>query len=326
MSGLMGTREYYKPFDYDWAFEFYKAQQDSHWGPREIALHEDVRDWKNAGKEERNLITQLFRFFTQGDVDVAAGYYDKFIPLFQKPELRMMMGAFANMESIHQEAYSLLLDTIGMPEVEYQAFYKYEEMAAKHDYIYQFETEQTEANKHFTKKVAKALAVYPAFTEGLQLFSSFAILLNFSRFGKYKGMSQIVTWSVRDESLHVEGMLKLFRAFIQENKEVWTDDFKKEIYDIAREMVSLEDAFIDLVFELGGVEGLEPDEVKSYIRYIGDRRLLQLGLKPNWGIKDNPLPWLDEILNGVEHSNFFETRATEYSKASLVGDWSEIWN
>jgi len=328
---LLGTREYYKPFDYPWAFEYYQAQQRMHWIPKEVPLHEDVRDWRRAGKEERNLITQLFRFFTQGDVDVAAGYYDKFIPLFQKPELRMMMGAFANMESIHQEAYSLLLDTIGMPEVEYQAFSKYEEMAAKHDYVSNYDPmaarllDSPYVEEAELKEMTRTLAVYPAFTEGLQLFSSFAILLNFSRFGKYKGMSQIVTWSIRDESLHVEGMIELFKTFIRENREVWTDDFKREIYDIAREMVSLEDAFIDLVFELGGIEGLEPDEVKSYIRYIGDRRLLQLGLKPNWGVKDNPLPWLDEILNGVEHSNFFETRSTEYSKASLVGDWSEVW-
>jgi len=327
MRGLMSGRNYYKPFEYPWAFEYYKMQQDAHWGPREIPLHEDVRDWQLADKEERNLITQLFRFFTQGDVDVAQGYYEKFIPLFPKPEFRMMMGAFANMEGVHQEAYALLLDTIGMPEVEYQAFAKYEEMAAKHDYVGQFGYKDTLEDGTVRKKeIARTLAVYPAFTEGLQLFSSFAILLNFSRFGKYKGMSQIVTWSVRDESLHVEGMLKLFRTFIQENEEIWTDEFKHELYDIAREMVALEDHFIDLVFELGGVRGLEPDEVKAYIRYIGDRRLLQLGLKPNWGISENPLPWLDEILNGMEFSNFFETRVTEYSKASLGGDWSEIWN
>jgi ribonucleoside-diphosphate reductase beta chain len=331
-AGLLGTRTYYKPFDYPWAFEYYKAQQDAHWGTNEVPLHEDIKDWARAGEEERNLITQLFRFFTQGDVDVAAGYYDKFIPLFRKPELRMMMGAFANMESVHQEAYALLLDTIGMPEVEYQAFAEYEEMAAKHEYVNNFNpqnmwTKSYDPNSFIdkNKEIAKALAVYPAFTEGLQLFSSFAILLNFSRFGKYKGMSQIVTWSVRDESLHVEGMLQVFRTFIQENQGVWTDEFKKEIYTIAREMVDLEDRFIDLVFELGGVQGLEADEVKQYIRYIGDRRLLQLGLKPNWGIKDNPLPWLDEILNGIEHSNFFETRVTEYSKSPLLGSWSEVW-
>ena len=164
--------------------------------------------------------------------------------IFKKPEARMMMSSFANMESIHQHAYSLLLDTVGMPEIEYKAFAENEEMSNKHDYVNSFKP--TLKNK---KAIAKTLAVYSAFTEGLQLFSSFAILLNFPRFGKMKGMGQIVTYSIRDESLHVEAMTKLFREFIKENVDIWTDEFKKEIYDICREMVKLEDKFLDLVFE-----------------------------------------------------------------------------
>ena len=134
-----------------------------------------------------------------------------------------MMGSFANMESIHQHAYSLLLDTVGMPELEYKAFDEYEEMAKKHDYINNFKVRAS--NK---KSIAKALAVYSAFTEGLQLFSSFIILLNFSRFGKMKGMGQIVTFSIKDESLHVEAMTKLFREFVHENIDIWQDDFKRK--------------------------------------------------------------------------------------------------
>jgi len=168
--------------------------------------------------------------------------------------------------------------------------------------------------------LARELAVFSAFGEGLQLFASFIMLLNFQRFGKMKGMCQIVTWSIRDESHHVENMIKLFHSLIDENKHIWNDDFKKTLYDICRDMVMLEDKFIDLAFEQGGVEGLEPDQVKQYIRHIADRRLLQLGLKPNFAVKDNPLPWLDWILNGVEHTNFFENRATEYAKGSMTGD------
>ena len=139
-------------------------------------------------------------------------------------------------------------------------------------------------------------------------------------------MCQIVTWSIRDESLHVESMIKLFREFVNENSEVVDDEFKKNIYDIARKMVELEDNFIDLAFEQGGIEGLTTGEVKQYIRYVADRRLLSLGLKPNFGVEDNPLPWLDWVLNGVEHTNFFENRATEYAKGALTGSWSEVWS
>ena len=230
----------------------------------------------------------------------------------------MMMGAFNNMESIHQHAYSLLLDTVGMPEAEYKAFAEYEAMADKHEYI-----DNVKVTKGDKRSIAKALAVYSGFTEGLQLFSSFIVLLNFPRFGKMKGMGQIITYSIRDESLHVEAMTKLFREFIKENIEIWTDDFKKEIYQACRDMVKLEDRFLDLVFEMGDIEGLTKEEVLKYIRYIADRRLLQLGLKPNYGVKDNPLLWLDDVL-GVEHQNFFEGRATAYMKAGLRGDVDKV--
>ncbi len=318
--GILGERIYFKPFDYPWAFEYYHKQQTMHWLPEEVPLHEDIKDWnQKLSKEEKNLLTQIFRFFTTADVQIASGYYDKYIPIFKKPELRMMIGSFANMESIHQHAYSLLLDTIGMPEAEYKAFMDYQEMAAKHDYMEQFDPNDR-------RGLAKTLAVYSAFGEGLQLFSSFAILLNFSRFNKMKGMCQIVTFSIKDESLHLEGMMKIFHTFIKENPDIWKDDFKKELYDIARSMVDLEDKFVDLAFEQGGIQGLTPKEIKQYIRYIADRRLLQLGLKTNYGVKENPLEWLEWVDgSSATHTNFFENREVEYAKGALQGKWSDVW-
>ena len=315
---LLSNRDYYKPFDHQWMFDYYVQQNQMHWLPESVPLHTDIKDWQELSDSEKNLLTQIFRLFTQSDVDVGAGYVDKFMPIFKKPEARMMMGAFVNMESIHQHAYSLLLDTVGMPETEYKAFSEYEEMANKHDYIKDFKP--TRKNK---QAIAKTLAVYSAFTEGLQLFSSFAILLNFPRFGKMKGMGQIVTYSIRDESLHVEAMTKLFRDFIKENLDIWTDKFKKELYAICRKMVKLEDKFLDLVFAMGNIEGLTKKDMYAYNRYIADRRLLQLGLKTNFDQRDNPLGWLDEII-GVEHQNFFEGRATEYMKAGLRGDHGSL--
>ncbi len=315
---LLSTRDYYKPFDYPYMFDYYVQQNQMMWLPEDVPLHNDVKDWQDMDKTDKNLLTQIFRLFTQSDVDVASGYIDKYMRVFKKPEARMMMCSFANMESIHQHAYSLLLDTVGMPETEYKAFSEYEAMADKHDYI--SKSPLKVSNK---ESIAKNLAIYSGFTEGLQLFSSFAILLNFPRFGKMKGMGQIVTYSIRDESLHVEAMTRLFRDFIKENVDIWTDDFKKEIYQVCREMVKLEDKFLDLVFKMGDMQGLTKAEMKEYIRYIADRRLLQLGLKPNYEVKDNPLLWLDDVL-GVEHQNFFEGRATTYMKAGLKGNVENI--
>jgi len=311
---LLSTRDYYKPFDHPWMFDYYVQQNQMHWFPEDVPLHNDVKDWQDLGESEKNLLTQIFRLFTQSDVDVGSGYIDRYMRIFKKPEARMMMSSFANMESIHQHAYSLLLDTVGMPETEYKAFSEYEAMADKHEYINKIKVLAKEK-----ESIAKALAIYSGFTEGLQLFSSFIILLNFPRFGKMKGMGQIITYSIRDESLHVEAMTKLFREFIQENIEIWTDKFKKEIYQACRDMVELEDKFLDLVFAQGDIQGLSKKEMIEYIRYIADRRLLQLGLKPNYGVKDNPLNWLDDVL-GVEHQNFFEGRSTSYMKAGLRGD------
>lgn len=310
---------YFKPFRYPFAFEAYQMQNKMHWTPEEVPLHDDVRDWNfKLTDAERNQLTHLFRFFTQGDVDVGQAYIDKYMPVFRNEEIRMMLSAFANMESVHAHAYSLLLDTVGMPEVEYRAFQKFEVMAAKHDYLANFEITDMAS-------VARALAVFSGFTEGLQLFSTFVILMNYQRFGKMKGMGQIVAWSIKDESLHVEAMSKLFRVFVSEHAHIWTTELQDELGRICDEMVALEDAFIDLAFELGGIEGLTAAEVKVYIRLIADRRLAGLGLPARYHVEKNPLPWLDYVMNGVEHANFFETRAVEYAKGAVRGSWSEVW-
>ena len=313
-------REYYKPFEYPWAFEAYDQQQKMHWLPSEVPLHEDVNDWNSKMSEpEKNLVKQILTFFTQGDVDIAQAYMDVYIPMFKKPEVRMMLSAIATSEANHAHSYSLLNDTIGMDDREYKAFQEYKEMADKHNYLWQ--------SKGGTdnQKVIRDMAVFSAFGEGLQLFGSFIMLLNFQRFGKMKGMGQIVAWSIRDENHHVENMLKLFHTILDEQPELWNDDFKKSLYDICRDMVTLEEKFIDLAFNQGPVEGLTAEDVKKYIHYMADRRLLQLGLKPNYGVKENPLDWVDYVVNGQAHENFFETRSTEYAKGAVQGNWSDAF-
>ena len=316
---LMVANPVYKPFRYPWAYDAWLTQQRVHWLPEEVPLADDVKDWhNNLSRQERNLLTQIFRFFTQSDIEVNNCYMKHYASVFQPTEIQMMLSAFSNMETIHIAAYSHLLDTIGMPETEYQAFLRYREMKAKFDYLQQFAVNSEE-------EIARTLAVFGAFTEGLQLFASFAILMNFPRFNKMKGMGQIVSWSVRDESLHTESMIRLFRTFIMENRQIWTEEFKQSVRDVCVEMVEHENAFIELAFEMGGVEGLDAPEVKQYIKYIADRRMTQLSLPPVYGVVQNPLPWMDEMLNGMEHTNFFENRATEYSKAATQGTWEEIW-
>ncbi len=318
--GLLDSKPIYKPFMYPWAYDAWLLQQRIHWLPEEVPLADDVKDWKhNLTAGEKHLLTQIFRFFTQADIEVNNCYMKNYSRVFQPTEVQMMLAAFSNMETIHIAAYSHLLDTIGMPETEYQAFMKYKEMKDKYDYMHKFGVETKES-------IAITLAVFGAFTEGLQLFASFAILLNFQRFNKMKGMGQIVTWSVRDGTLHTNSIIRLRRTFVSEYPEVWVEKVRSEIYEACATIVHFEDAFFDLAFEVGDIQGLTARDVKKYIRYIADRRLLQLGLKEIYLVEDNPLTWLDQVLNGVEFANFFENRVTEYSKAATTGSWDEVFD
>ncbi|MFZ4601416.1 MAG: ribonucleotide-diphosphate reductase subunit beta [Alphaproteobacteria bacterium] len=312
--GLLTPSRAYKPFRYPWAYDFWKRQQQVHWLPEEVPLGEDCKDWATKLTDsERNLLTQIFRFFTQSDVEVNDNYMERYARVFKPTEIKMMLSAFSNMETVHIAAYALLLETIGMPETEFAAFLDYEEMKAKHDYMGKFGVETDE-------DILRTVAMFGAFTEGLQLFASFAMLMNFPRFNKMKGMGQIVSWSVRDESLHCEGMIQLFHAFAAETGAL-TQAVKDDIVECCKTVVSLEDRFIDLAFQMGPVEGMKADDIKAYIRYIADWRLTQLGLPKIYEVAEHPIPWLTAILNGVEHANFFEARATEYSKAATKGDW-----
>ena len=309
----------FKPMHYPWAYDKYKTQQRIHWLPEEVPLAEDVKDWAiNLSEEEKSLLTHIFRFFVQSDIEVQDNYMTRLGQLTFPTEVKMMLSSFANMESVHIDAYSQLIETVGMPEATYSQFMEYDELKAKHETYQNFSVDTPE-------NTAKTLAMFGGFVEGVQLFASFAVLMNFPRRNRMKGMGQIISWSVRDESLHCDGITDLFRTYCDETG-VLTRGLKGEIYDIAELVIQQEDKFVDLAFERGSIEGLSIDELKAYIRFLMDFRLRNLGLKSIFKVgRKHPLPWLTPLLSGPEHSNFFETRATEYSKASTTGSWDDVW-
>lgn len=316
---LTDTRDAFKPFSYPWCYEVWLKHEQAHWLHTEVPMLDDLKDWKGKLTDtEKHFLTQIFRFFTQGDIDVAGGYVKNYLPIFPQPEVRMMLLGFAARECIHIAGYSHLIETLGMSETTYNEFLDYSEMKEKHDYINSFAEKDP-------KSIAQQIAVFSAFTEGMQLFSSFIMLLNFPRHGKMKGMGQIISWSIADETIHTESMIRLFRTFIEENRHIWKDELKSQLYTIAAKMVELEDKFIDLAFSMGPMENLTAEDVKGYIRYIADRRLISLGLKGIFKVKKNPLPWVEEMINAPIHANFFETRVIDYAKGATSGDWSEVW-
>ena len=304
----------YKPFMYPWAVEFTKKHEEIHCIEDEAELSEDVQDWRTKlSTDEKEFITQVLRLFTQSDVQVGENYHEFLIPKFKNNEIRNMLSSFATREGVHQRAYALLNDTLGLPDEEYHKFLEYKQMADKIDFM-------KDNNVSTQPGLALALA-QSVFNEGMSLFASFVMLLNFQRFGKMKGMGTIVEWSIRDETMHVKGNAKLFRTFCEEHPRIVNDELKSKIYQMAKDAVRLEDKFIDLAYKNNEVQGLKKEELKTYIRHIADRRLLQLGFKPIFKQKDNPLEWLDWVLNGASHDNFFEKRVTEYSVVGMEGDW-----
>ena len=311
---LLLESKVYKPFKYPWAVELTQKHEEIHWIEQEADLGEDVADWKlKLTADEHDFITQILRLFTQSDIQVGANYHDFLIPRLKNNEVRNMLTSFAAREGVHQRAYALLNDTLGLPDEEYHKFMDYSEMADKIDFM-------ATGNSATDQGLALCLA-QSVFNEGVVLFASFVMLLNFQRFGKMKGMNTIVEWSLRDESIHCEGNAKLFKTLCAEKPHVVNDELKHKVYSMARKVVELEDSFIELVYQDYAIEGLAASEVKQYIRYITDRRLIQLGLKGNFLVKENPLPWLEWVLNGASHDNFFEKRVTEYSVNGMAGDW-----
>lgn len=304
----------YKPFKYPWAMDYADKHETIHWIQQELELQDDIAQWKTGilTPQHKSFITQILRLFTQTDVQVGQNYCDFFIPVFKNNEIRCMLLAYAAREGIHQRAYALLNETLGLPDDEFTAFLEFEEMARKAQFLSENESG---SEQDIAKSLAKTVV-----GEGVLLFSAFIMLLAFKRKGMMMGMSTAVEWSIRDETEHVFGMSDLFIEYCRENPQVLTDEFKHSVYSMFREGIELEDKFIDLAYENGSPPDLHKEEVKQYIRYIADRRLLGIGFKPNWGIKENPLPWVEEIL-GNQLTNFFEKRVSDYSVGTLTGEW-----
>jgi ribonucleoside-diphosphate reductase beta chain len=313
---LTKPREVYKPFEYNRAYEYFEKQQNAHWLPSEVAMSKDISDWKGKlTNSERLVIGQILKSFTQTEINVNEYWSTRISKWFPKPEIAMMASAFGAMESIHIVGYSYLNDSLGLDD--YSAFLQDETAVAKLDALKQVKGKSK-------RDIARSLAIFSGFTEGVNLFSSFAILMNFARFNLLEGVETIVSWSVRDESLHSEAGCWLFRTFIEENPDIWDDELKKEIYNAARLSVKLEDDFIENAFSLGEIRGLNPSDLKNFIRMRANAKLHDLGLKTNWKNIDQEslkkMAWFDELSGGTKLTDFFSSRVTDYAKCQFTID------
>jgi ribonucleoside-diphosphate reductase beta chain len=310
-------RPHYKPFEYQIAFDFYKDQHRAHWLADEVPLSSDLNDWKlKLSESEKNLIGNILKSFAQTETYVNDYWSTKVAVWFPKHEIKAMAGAFADFESIHAEAYARLNEELGLDD--FEAFMEDEEAKAKIDRL-------VELPGDTLREKALSLAIFSAFTEGVNLFSSFAILMSFQLRNLMKGTGQIVEWSVRDESLHSKAGCWLFRTMMEEMPEL-NEGMEAQIYDACDLSVKLEFDFIDKAFEMGEIEGLNIDQLKNFIKERANQKLIELGYNPLYNDIDpnllKSMEWFGHLTSGKTHQDFFAGRVTDYSKSTA--DWSDL--
>jgi ribonucleoside-diphosphate reductase beta chain len=313
MKDLTAPRLSYSPFEYPEAHDYFVKQSNSHWLWTSISLAKDIEDFINRlPPESKQCIGHILKGFVTVEQLVADYWSSKVSKWFPKPEIAMMANTFAAMEAIHTKSYAYLNESLGLNE--YEAFLVDPTVSTKLNSLIDVKGDTIEEK-------AKSLAVFSAFGEGVMLFSSFAILMNFSRFDLMTGVGKIVRYSSLDENLHSEAGCWLFREVIKENPHIWTDEFKKTIYQAARDCVSIEDQTIEQAFKLGSVHGVSEHGMKQFIRHRANIKLQELGLKANWRNLDKEalkeLDFFDSMFAGVELQDFISTKPTAYAKGMV---------
>jgi len=316
----------YKPFEYPKAFDYWLKQQQAHWLHTEVPMSQDVTDWKSNLKDhEKNVVGQILKGFAQTETIVNDYWSTLVTKWFRKPEVIAMAVTFGCFETIHAEAYSLLNETLGLEN--FAEFLEDEATMAK---IENLTTVRDSFNgEKDIHEIAKSLAIFSAFTEGVNLFSSFAVLLSFKMQNKLKGVGQIVEWSIRDESLHSEAGCWLFRTLIKENPELKTPELEAAINEAALLSLQLELDFIEKVYELGDLEGCSKYNLTNFIKNRVNTKLGDLGYNPIIGDVDmtavNEMKWFDALSGGKQHTDFFANRVTNYSKGHLEWDAATLF-
>tara|TARA_X000001316_G_scaffold12180_2_gene6092 strand:+ start:4265 stop:5242 length:978 start_codon:yes stop_codon:yes gene_type:complete len=323
---LLEERVVYKPFEYPKAYDYWLKQQQAHWLHTEVPMAQDVTDWKSNMKDhEKNIIGGILKGFAQTETIVNDYWSTLVTKWFRKPEIIMMGTTLGSSETIHAEAYSLLNEQLGLDN--FAEFLEDETTMAKIESLMNVrDGHNGEPNWHDR---AKSLAIFSAFTEGVNLFSSFAVLLSFKMRNLLKGVGQIVEWSVRDESLHSEAGCWLFRTLMKEHPKFKTKKLIKEIEESAKLALKLEFDFIDKIFEMGDLENLGKEELKNFIRHRVNTKMADLGLSPIVPAEEidkgalKTMKWFDAVIAGKQQTDFFANRVTNYSKGHL--DWSNAF-
>ena len=326
MRDITQERVVYKPFEYPEAHDFWMKQQQAHWLHTEVPMMSDVNDWKqNLSETEKNIIGSILKGFAQTETVVNDYWSNLVTQWFRKPEIIKMAVTFASFETIHAEAYSLLNEELGLDN--FDEFLEDESTMAKIQSL--MDVRDSHTGEIDWSTIAKSLAIFSAFTEGVNLFSSFAILLSFKLRNLLKGVGQIVEWSIRDESLHSEAGCWLFRQLILEKPELNTPELRKSIEEAALLSLKLELDFIDKVYEMGDLDGCSKYDLVSFIKFRVNTKMQDLGYGPIVNGIDEAsikrMKWFDSLSAGKQHTDFFANRVTNYSKGAQNWDANDLF-
>jgi ribonucleotide reductase beta subunit family protein with ferritin-like domain len=309
----------YKPFKYTWAAEAAKKQViDMAWDVHNIELQDDIRQYhtkgglatptKTHGQNKKTIDTIQF-LFTELDRTVADGYI-KLLPFTHNNEIKTLFITNAMKETVHQRAYALLAETLGFTDTDWSVFQTYKEMTDKIDTM-------SEGDFDLSKPLDYAKCLTQLLLgEGIGLFAAFTAMLNFKRYGLLMGFNDVNSWSLADETAHVEFNVKVVKAITPELS--YPEQLELQYYTetLVSRFVEVEKAFIDLI---GTQEGIEDSDFKGYIEHLGMLRLFQLGYRNFSEVPENPLEWVEWVLSGAKHDNFFEKKVTDYSHDKMKG-------
>ena len=328
-SKLFTERIEYKPFEYpEYYTEGWLKQMQAFWLHTEISMQGDVKDWKETLNEsEKNLVGNILLGFAQTECAVSDYWTGMVTKWFPKHEIKQMAMAFGSQETIHATAYSYLNETLGLED--FSAFLHEPTIAEKFEYLVGTDADYTHEDLAHSadarKDVAKSLAIFSAFAEGVSLYSSFAVLYSFQMRNLLKGIGQQMKWSVRDESLHSKMGCQLFRHMVAEYPELH-EQARSYVYEAAELMVEMEFKFIDKMFEMGDLENMKSNDLKEFIKKRANEKLVELGYEPHFKYDESAaseLDWFYHLTGGHTHTDFFAVRPTDYSKAGEDENWDE---
>ena len=331
MSKLFKERIPYKPFEYpDYYTEGWLKQAQAFWLHTEIPMQGDVKDWnEHLTKEEKNLVGNILLGFAQTECAVSDYWTTMVTNWFPKHEIKQMAMMFGSQETIHATAYSYLNETLGLDD--FSAFLHEPAIAEKFELLTATSNDwkhtDLEVNADARKEVGRSLAIFSAFSEGVSLYSSFAVLYSFQMRNLLKGIGQQMKWSIRDESLHSKMGCQLFREMCSEFTDL-KEDSKESIEEAARLIVELESKFIDKMFEMGELENLSSSDLKEFIKARTNTKLVELGYESIFEYDKDAverLDWFYQLSGGVTHTDFFAVRPTDYSKAGEGEDWDDMF-